>query len=347
MHKSFILLLAATLVTITSADELPPTARIVLSDGSSLNGTPVYEVLEGDTCFAKDIKLPIAAIGSIAFKESDADGKVSLTNGDSFAFKALTKVFAVKTVIGELAIPTEAIKNIIFQGVAPASSDGLLCHITFEGPESIKGKVNNAEFVKGKVGRALRVQRGLSACEIQLPSGTLGPKGCIEFWASMIDGKTEFTTGGDPRFFTLHGSNGTEFGAMEYASNNGQANSGLWGTLPSGHAYSNRGFSQMMSYSDIFHGKPYEGWHHYAIVWNYGGIHSEETNGRSVAIFVDGHVITSYEKTNSSKESLKNFGLITNLAIPMRLSGPSFNNKSNFLIDELKIWNFDKTEFAD
>ena len=250
---------------------------------------------------------------------------------------------SVKTDSSISGLTASTSKASITAKTASGDDTGLVFSCSFEGKESIPGKINNAKFVDGKVGQALYVQRGLSACEINFPEGTIGPKGCIEFWASMLDGKTEFTTGGDPRFFTMHSSNGTEFGTMEYASNNGQANSGLWTQLPFGNAYSNTGFSQMMPYSDIFHGKPYEGWHHYAIVWNYDGISSKEANGRPIAIFVDGHVITPYAKIVNPRDTLKNFGLITNLAIPMRLSGPSYNNKSNFLIDELKIWNYDKT----
>ena len=119
--------------------------------------------------------------------------------------------------------------------------------------------------------------------------------------------------------------------------------------MPFGAMTSNRGARWMMPYSDIFKGKPYENWHHYALVWDVGGISEvAEINGvrPTLAILFDGEVIGCKAKSASDEASIKAFlDSPVLLGIPMRKEGPSFNNKSSYLMDDLKIWNYAKTEF--
>ena len=88
-------------------------------------------------------------------------------------------------------------------------------------------------------------------------------------------------------------------------------------------------------------------YYHYAVVWNENGI-DKFANGDDIprlVILLDGkNVGTTYQRSqNNFLATLQNNSFL--LAIPMQETGPSYNNKSNFLIDDLKIWNFDKTEF--
>ncbi len=53
----------------------------------------------------------------------------------------------------------------------------------------------------GRNGGALYVEPGVAGAQIAFPSGTFGSEGCIAFWANMASGKTEFSIGGDPRYF--------------------------------------------------------------------------------------------------------------------------------------------------
>ena len=90
----------------------------------------------------------------------------------------------------------------------------------------------------------------------------------------------------------------------------------------------------MMPYSEVFKGEDYNDWHHYAFVWAQD----------SLKIFIDGKVVCSgfgqYDSsTLCSAETV--------LDIPLsRIYGPSHDNKSPFLMDDLKIWNYAKTEFS-
>jgi hypothetical protein len=148
----------------------------------------------------------------------------------------------------------------------------------------------------------------------------------------MASGKTEFTTGGDPRFFLLSAKDGTEIAHFEYASNNGCGNSGLGGHICGLRTQTNSGCSYLMPYSAVFKGEDYNGWHHYAFVWS----------TTELAIYVDGKLFCRTEgKLNAAQID----GEVI-MDIPLnRLSGKSFNNKSAFYMDELKIWSKAKTEF--
>ena len=168
---------------------------------------------------------------------------------------------------------------------------------------------------------------------VVLPKGTLTPEGCIEFWANMASGKTEFSTGGDPNYFTIYTTNGAIGGALGFACNDGVGNSGICGFFFGLRAYSNTGYTHMMPYSDVFKGEDYNGWHHYAFTWTQ----------TSLTLYIDGkrvaHSIGQLDAEMLSKGDLT-------LAIPLhRTMGRSFNNKSAFLMDEFKIWNYAKTTF--
>ena len=148
----------------------------------------------------------------------------------------------------------------------------------------------------------------------------------------MASGKTEFTTGGDPRFFLLSTKDGSEIAHFEYASNNGCGNSGLGGHICGLRTQTNSGCSYLMPYSAVFKGEDYNGWHHYAFAWS----------TTELAIYVDGKLFCRTEGTLNAKQIAGD----VIMDIPLnRLSGKSFNNKSAFYMDELKIWSKAKTEF--
>lgn len=318
-----------------------------LKDGSTIKGELATPMFTGKTLFANNLALDAQLVKSIAVTGKSGESKIELSNGDTFALTLANPNIDIDSSLGKLNIPLSNIRSLSLDKrmISCGGDAGLVLHCTFDSKESIPGRINNAEFTEGKVGNGMLVKRGLSACEIALPKRAIGHKGCIEFWASMIDGKTEFTTGGDPQFFNLFDAKGRILGAMGYASNDGMGNGGICARLPFGNTYSNRGFCQMMPYSKIFHGEPYEGWHHYALVWNCDGLVLPDANGRRIAILIDGKIATPHENIGVPQESQIDFDAITLFAIPMRYDDPSYINKSNILIDELKIWNYDKTEF--
>ena len=88
-----------------------------------------------------------------------------------------------------------------------------------------------------------------------------------------------------------------------------------------------------MPYSDVFKGEDYNGWHHYALVWT----------PTTLSIYLDGRKVCGADgKINT--EQLTKSEIVMDIPLN-RLTGKSFNNKSAFYMDELKIWSKAKTEF--
>ncbi len=282
-------------------------------------------------------------IKSLIFNGTNSESKVSLGNGDAFTMKISNNSFKLKSLIGVLEIPRTSFRSLTFspQRGTSAAKDGLVFFCTFDDEDSVASPTAGPSVKlelgtirgNGKNGSALYVEPGIAGAQIAFPDGTFGNEGCIEFWANMASGKTEFSTGGDPRFFLLSDSAGREFAHLEFASNNGAGGSGLSGHICGLRAQTNRGSSFMMPYSDVFKGQNYNGWHHYAFVWTVG----------SLRIFIDGKLVCSVSgqydaATFSDSEML--------MDIPLnRIRGKSFNNKSAFYMDDLKIWNYAKTDF--
>ena len=319
-------------------------ANTMLTDGSTVKGEFSTKSITGSTIFMEKLELDPALVKTIAFISTNGESKVELNNGDKFAMKVGNDNFAIKSLLGELNIPRTNFRSIALseRKVSLGGDDeGLIFHCTFDdeaalatpavGP-AVKLELGQIKTDIGKNGGSLFVKPGISGAEIVFPAGTFGEEGCIEFSANMASGKTEFSTGGDPRFL-FFSVNGLERGNFEYASNDGGGNSGICGTFFGIHTYSKNGFSYLMPYSDIFKGEDYNGWHHYALAWT-------PTN---LSIYIDGKKICGTDgKINT--EELSNNELVIDIPLN-RITGKSFNNKSAFYMDELKIWNKAKTEF--
>ena len=360
--KHSLVIVTVTVATTLLAAPAPRVAAAIsasasLKDGSSIKGEFRTKRIHGATVFLDKLDLDPGIVKAVAFTGTNGEAKVELANGDRFAMTIDNDSFVVKSLLGELDIPLANFRSISLsqrKAVASCGEDGLVFHCTFDDEGATEhpaignatARLLNAEFQPGKDGDALKVQRGLPVVEISLPTGTFGDKGCIEFWAKFLDGKTEFSTGGDPRFFTLYKKSGDEFGTFEFASNSGTGTRGLCSRLPAGFTSTHSGFSGRMPYSDVFHGRPYEGWHHYALVWNTHGIQSGVFHdSRTVATFIDGKVAGTITTQGPSDAMSILSDMQTVMGIPMNECGPSYNNKSSFLIDDLKIWNHDKTDF--
>ena len=318
-------------------------ATALLSDGSTIKGELLMPKITGSTVFLGKLALNPAIVKSIAFSGADNTAKVELENGDMFTIKVRDRSFTVKSVLGKLEIPRRAIRSLTLakRRATAKGGDGLVFYCTFDDEASteapaagptVKMELGKIVSDKGKTGGALFVNPGIAGAQIAFPSGSFGTEGCIEFWANMASGKTEFSTGGDPRFFLLSTKDGTEIAHFEYASNNGCGNSGLGGHICGLRTQTNSGCSYLMPYSAVFKGEDYNGWHHYAFVWS----------TTELAIYVDGKLFCRTEgKLNAAQID----GEVI-MDIPLnRLSGKSFNNKSAFYMDELKVWNYAKREF--
>ena len=340
----FCLIIAATFSAIAQ-DLKIIAANATLKDGSTFKGEFTTKSITGSTIFMEKLELDPAQVKTIAFVNTNGESRVELNNGDKFAMRVCKDNFAIKSLLGELNIPRINFRSITLSSrriSAGGPEDGLVFYCTFDdeaalanpviGP-AVKLELGQVKTSDGKNGGALFVNPGISGAMVVLPKETLTPEGCIEFWANMASGKTEFSTGGDPNYFTIYTADRNIGGALGFACNDGVGNSGICGFFFGLRAYSNAGYTHMMPYSDVFKGEDYNGWHHYAFTWTQ----------TSLALYIDGkrvaHTIGQLDAEMLSKGDLT-------LAIPLhRTMGRSFNNKSAFYMDELKIWNKAKTDF--
>ena len=335
---------ASAISAVLVADDAVVSANATLKDGSTVKGEFLAQKITGSTIFLKKLALDPSIIKSISFPGTNNTAKIELENGDKLTMKVHNKTFPFASILGELNVQRKNIRSITLSTKrisAGGCDDGLIFYCTFDdetsvaapavGP-SVKMELGKIIADKGKTGGALFVNPGIAGAQIAFPSGSFGTEGCIEFWANMASGKTEFTTGGDPRFFLLSTKDGTEIAHFEYASNNGCGNSGLGGHICGLRTQTNSGCSYLMPYSAVFKGEDYNGWHHYAFAWS----------TTELAIYVDGKLFCRTEGTLNAKQIAGD----VIMDIPLnRLSGKSFNNKSAFYMDELKIWSKAKTEF--
>ena len=341
--KSFLVILVLSLAAFAGETPLTTLATASLKDGSTVKGEFLTDQITGSTAFMKNLTLEPAIVKSLIFTGTNGESKVSLSNGDAFAMRISNNSFKLKSLIGTLEIPRTNFRSLAFasQRGTSAAKDGLVFFCTFDDEKSVASPATGPSVKmelgtirgNGKNGGALYVEPGVAGAQIAFPAGTFGNEGCIEFWANMASGKTEFTTGGDPRFFLLSDSMGREFAHLEFASNNGCGNSGFGGHICGLRAQTNRGCSFMMPYSDVFRGQNYNGWHHYAFVWSVG----------SLRIFIDGELVCSGNGLCDT-QALSNAEIIMDIPLN-RIRGKSFNNKSAFYMDDLKVWNYAKMDF--
>ena len=349
MEKSYLIaisaLLACSLIARTVDKDYTVSANATLRDGSTVKGEFATLGITGSTAFMEKLSLDPTIVKSLTFAGTNGESKVELANGDKFAMTVANESFAIKSILGELSIPRTSFRSIGLSKCKVSAGDckeGLIFHCTFDdesavstpvvGP-SMKLELGQIKAHEGKNGGALFVNPGISGAVVVLPKGTLASEGCIEFWANMASGKTEFSTGGDPNYFTVHTNDGNLGGTLGFASNDGVGNSGICGYFFGIRAYSNSGYTHMMPYSDVFRGEDYNGWHHYAFTWTL----------TSLSLYIDGKRVAHTTGQLNAEWLAK--GDIT-LAIPLhRTLGRSFSNKSAFFMDELKIWNYAKTNF--
>ncbi len=337
--------LSAATFAVVAQDTTIISANATLKDGSTVNGEFSTKSITGSTIFMEKLELDPALVKTVTFVNTNGESKIELKNGDRFAMTVADEAFAIKSLLGELNIPRKNFRSITLSSrriSAGGCENGLIFYCTFDdeaalatpvaGP-AVKLELGEIKTDAGKNGGALFVNPGVAGAHIAFPAGTFGNEGCIEFWANMASGKTEFTTGGDPRFFTVFNSNNAEMANMGFACNDGCGNSGICGFFFGMRAYSNPGYTHIMPYSDVFKGEDYNGWHHYAYTWT-------TTN---LSLYIDGKRVA--HATGRLDTELLAKGDMT-LTIPLhRTLSRSSGNKSAFLMDELKIWNYAKTSF--
>ena len=346
MKKSYLIaisaLLAGSLIAQTVDKDYTVSANATLKDGSTVKGEFATQGITGSTAFMEKLSLDPAIVKSLTFAGTNGESKVELANGDKFAMTVANESFAIKSLLGDLNIPRNNFRALSLYArkvSAIGNDEGLIFHCTFDSETAIitpavgpKGTICSREFTEGKINNALRVPVGCSAGIFTLPPETFGKEGCIEFWAK-IEPRRDVYRDCDPRMIFIKSPSG--WFTVEYSSNNGGGRGGFCIRCFNFEYIKGGPFGGGYKYSDVI--PDVTAWHHYAFSW------TED----ALTIYIDGVALPGAFKTGNGRideEQLKSGPSI--MGLPNDNTNP-YNTEPNtpFIIDELKIWNFAKSEF--
>ena len=328
-------------ITVT-ANETVVTANATLKDGSTVKGEFLTKSITGSTIFMEKLELDPALVKTVTFVNTNGESKIELNNGDKFAMKVGNSSFTIKSLLGELNIPRTSFHSFALseRKISVGGSDeGLVFYCTFDDKTAItspavgpRGTVCSREFVDGKVNKAVRVPTGSSAGFFTLPPETFGKEGCIEFWAK-IEPRREIYRDCDPRMIFIKSPAG--WFTVEYSSNNGGGRGGFCIRCFNFEYIKGGPFGGGYRYTDVI--PDVTAWHHYAFSW------TED----ALTIYIDGVALSGAFKTGNGRideEKLKSGPSI--MGLPNDNTN-TYNTEPNtpFIIDELKIWNYTKSEF--
>jgi hypothetical protein len=204
--------------------------------------------------------------------------------------------------------------------------------------KGLNGAFNGGRFVEGMFGNAYMADHGQSGL-VTFPKEVVPvDSGCIEFWAKLIDFPCTLAEDKNPAF--IHLSDGYTSFFIGLCGNDGAGYGGLCGSA--GHGFhAGTGSAGSWTYKQVFGSNPVEKWHHYALVWSKSGIPGVFDGTKKVAVFLDGQLDSArwHHDVNSKFVPLKGGSL--GLIHIQHLS------QGSVAIDNLRIWNYAKTDFCD
>lgn len=332
-----------------------PSVSLTLCDGTTVKGELLTKAFEGSTVFADALSLGPSLVRRIDF--SPATPKVELVNGDQFAMNVSNVEISVRSLLGELKVPRGSIRQLKISGVSVTGEKGsLVFYCTFDGEQSVASPEvgpagvlygesetlrGRARFRPGRKGNALYVTPRRPIAKFDLPAGTIGKTGCVEFWGRIEDGAALMTDGGCPRFFEIFSFSPRGEVSQDWNSNNGCGGAGLTFRID-GHSVLASSHVGAPGYDFIRH--DLYGWHHYAFAWDAEG--GFEVNGAkaSAAVFVDGRCVMS--KYDPAWKGSVLTDVPSAIYFPTREDEVGWYSKVPFYIDEFKVWSSAKTDFS-
>ena len=327
-------------------------ATASLKDGSSVRGDFLTKGIAGSTLFAKNLVLAPGIVKSVNFASTNGEAKVELSNGDRFAMTVSNDAFAVRSILGDLKIPRMSLRAMSLSARAPAANGGatggLIFHCTFDDAASITspavgpaGTFMTGTFEDGKIGKALLAKPYTNHAAFEFPQGFLKDSGCIEFWAKILKPSPTAGGGGDPRLLAITRADNRDLVFnVDIVSNDGGGNSGFALRMWYGGNASISGM-RPLRYEELFPTGNWRDWHHYAILWDKEGI-SDLPGSPKTALLIDGKLTIGAgfgAAHNLPSKKPHVLGITCDPAL-----SPENNTKSPFLIDDIKIWDYAKTD---
>jgi hypothetical protein len=353
-HLFWIGLCVATALITAAGDEnvpkeLPLRLEVDLVDGSHLIGTPAIATVLVQTSYAK-MDVPLTQIQSLKLGDDHETVTLDLLNGDKLTGVISLKPIELKTVFGTVAVGIEHIKQLDIVLSGGTNQKGLVLWNRLGAESEVKnsrvglgGKLNAGRFVEGRFGKGIELN-------MQEPFGVTFPAeivqasaGCIEFWAKLIDFPQALPSGEKPGLVGVsnkESAQGSPF--ISFNGNDGAANGGLCARLGT---IGSAGTAQSGSwtYARALGTDAVGDWHHYAFVWNPAGIPGVIDGTRCVAIFVDGRLNTGSWNGAVVPPSPWTLPTGSRLGLLCYQDMPS----GRIVFDNLKIWNYAKTDFGD
>ena len=204
------------------------------------------------------------------------------------------------------------------------------------------GTWSGGSFGTGRFGQCY--EAGPSEDALVTFPGSVVPtnRGCIEFWAKLANFPSSIGVGAYPGFVWLtdtadhhHHYN------LSLNSNDGLGGGGLCARAGRLHE-SSAGSYGSWTYSQVLGAGQVSDWHHYALVWDESGISGVGNGTRNIAAFLDGALDSSHWGSPSGRRFMPLGGGV--FEIVRTSSGLS---QGTTFIDNLKIWDYAKTNFND
>jgi len=201
------------------------------------------------------------------------------------------------------------------------------------------GKLNGGRFVEGRFGKGIELNMQEQFGVTFPPEIVPGPDGCIEFWAKLVDFPSELHWGDRPGLIAATDEGGSRHFMLHFNGNDGRANGGLCARV-AGLGNAGTGLFGNWTYARALGTDAVSDWHHYALVWATGGIPGVADDSRKAAVFVDGQL--NSHRWGGTGEKLDvptdgSFGLLCHQGM----------TSGRVIFDNLKIWNYAKTDFSD
>ena len=333
-----------------------------LRDSSRIKGILLTRHLRGSTLFRNDLTLSPKCISEITFADANGPATVRLSNGDILTVTLATPTVTIKSpALGKIHVPCTSLSSLSVDSIGePDANRDLVYSCDFETTASIPG-YKAGSLVPGKSGMALHVPDHTSAAKLDLPPGSIGPKGTIEFWGKIDEG-ARMTEDGCPRFFEIIDMVTKREISQDWNSNNGSGGYGLTFRIHGVPVMVSSDYGKY-SYASIL--GDMTGWHHYALVWDADGLDvsgpppvrrsasgktyrlpeagSGESARPKAAVLVDGRcIMTSYSDT---WDGLSFSTLTTTLFFPCREDEMPRYGRVGYTIDSFRIWKSPKLKF--
>jgi hypothetical protein len=322
---------------------------IDLVDGSRLIGTPGIATVPVQTPYAK-MDVPLTQIQALKIGDDHETVTLNLRNGDKLTGVISLAPIKLITVFGTVAVGIEHIQQLDIVLSGGTGQKGLVLWNRLGSESDVKnsrvgpgGKLNAGRFVEGRFGQGIELN-------MQEPFGVTFPAeivpasaGCIEFWAKLMDFPQALPSGEKPGLVGVSEKENVLGGpCIHFNGNDGAANGGLCARLGT---IGSAGTAQHGSwtYARALGTDAVGDWHHYALVWNPAGIPGVIDGTRCVAIFVDGRLNTGswngpvVPPGPWTLPSGGRLGLLCHQGMP----------SGRIIFDNLKIWNYAKTDFND